>query len=163
MALVLSHMRKTLSNLTPKSLTVCTIQRIIEQQLAAATYSASVVDCANERRSKKMTSHISALSINPTTHKISIKKANKIKGRRDRISNLKLSSVFKIPENSLDCRPMRRVWGTLKARTQPHGELNVRLCRCEVQKRVDHACDILAQGLIGLIEYSYHQGIPSFL
>jgi hypothetical protein len=23
--------------------------------------------------------------------------------------------------------------------------------------------DILAQGLIGLIEYSYHQGIPSFL
>jgi hypothetical protein len=28
-------------------------------------------------------------------------------------------------------------------------------------KEVD--CDILAQGLIGLIEYSYHQGIPSFL
>jgi hypothetical protein len=24
-------------------------------------------------------------------------------------------------------------------------------------------CDILAQGLIGLIEYSYHQDIPSFL
>jgi hypothetical protein len=24
-------------------------------------------------------------------------------------------------------------------------------------------CDILAQGLIGLIEYSYRQGIPSFL
>jgi hypothetical protein len=23
-------------------------------------------------------------------------------------------------------------------------------------------CDILAQGLIGLIEYLYHQGIPSF-
>jgi hypothetical protein len=23
-------------------------------------------------------------------------------------------------------------------------------------------CDILAQGLIGLIEYSYHQSIPSF-
>jgi hypothetical protein len=23
-------------------------------------------------------------------------------------------------------------------------------------------CDIPAQGLIGLIEYSYHQGIPSF-
>jgi hypothetical protein len=27
----------------------------------------------------------------------------------------------------------------------------------------DEECDILAQGLIGLIEYSYHQGIPSFL
>jgi hypothetical protein len=23
-------------------------------------------------------------------------------------------------------------------------------------------CDILTQGLIGLIEYTYHQGIPSF-
>jgi hypothetical protein len=23
-------------------------------------------------------------------------------------------------------------------------------------------CDLLTQGLIGLIEYSYHQGIPSF-
>jgi hypothetical protein len=48
MALVLSHMRRTLSNLTPKSLMVCTIQRICKQQLAAATYSTSVVDCATE-------------------------------------------------------------------------------------------------------------------
>jgi hypothetical protein len=48
MALVLSHMRGTLSNLTSKSLIVCTIQRICEQQLAAAIYSASVVDCATE-------------------------------------------------------------------------------------------------------------------
>jgi hypothetical protein len=48
MALVLSHMRETLSNLTSKSLIVCTIQRICEQQLAAAIYSASVVDCATE-------------------------------------------------------------------------------------------------------------------
>jgi hypothetical protein len=45
---VLSHMRGTLSNLTPKSLIVCTIQRICEQQLAAATYLASVVDYATE-------------------------------------------------------------------------------------------------------------------
>jgi hypothetical protein len=48
MALVLSHMRGTLSNLTPNSLMVCTIQRICEQQLAAATYSASVVNYATE-------------------------------------------------------------------------------------------------------------------
>jgi hypothetical protein len=27
----------------------------------------------------------------------------------------------------------------------------------------DSGCDILTQGLIGLIEYLYHQGIPSFL
>jgi hypothetical protein len=33
MSLVLSHMRGTLSNLTPKSLMVCTIQIICEQQL----------------------------------------------------------------------------------------------------------------------------------
>jgi hypothetical protein len=33
MALVLSHMRETLSNLTPKSLMVCIIQSICEQQL----------------------------------------------------------------------------------------------------------------------------------
>jgi hypothetical protein len=33
MALVLSHMTGTLSNLTPKSLMVCTIQRICKQQL----------------------------------------------------------------------------------------------------------------------------------
>jgi hypothetical protein len=48
MALVLSHKRGTLSNLTPKSLIVCTIQRICNQQLAVATYSASVVDCATK-------------------------------------------------------------------------------------------------------------------
>jgi hypothetical protein len=48
MVLVLSHMRGTLSNLTPKSLIACTIQRICEQQLVATTYSASVVDCATE-------------------------------------------------------------------------------------------------------------------
>jgi hypothetical protein len=48
MALVLSHMRGTLSNLTPKSLMVCSIQRTYEQQLVAATYLASVVDSATE-------------------------------------------------------------------------------------------------------------------
>jgi hypothetical protein len=48
MALVLSHMMGTLSKFTPKSLMVCTIQRICEEQLVAATYSASVVDCAIE-------------------------------------------------------------------------------------------------------------------
>jgi hypothetical protein len=61
---------------------------------------------ANERRSKKITSHIGALSVNPTTHKINIEKANKIKQRRSRIQNLKLRSVLEIPENSLNCRPM---------------------------------------------------------
>jgi hypothetical protein len=44
LALVLSHMRGTLSKFTPKSLMVYKIHRIWEQQLAATTYSASVVD-----------------------------------------------------------------------------------------------------------------------
>jgi hypothetical protein len=94
---------------------------------------------ANERRSKKMKSPKSALSVNPTIRKISIEKANKIKRRRGRIPNPKLRSVFEIPKNSLNCRPIRRAWGSLKARTQPHGELNVRSCCCEVQKGADHA------------------------
>jgi hypothetical protein len=29
--------------------------------------------------------------------------------------------------------------GDLKARTQPHDELNIRSCRCEVQEGADHA------------------------
>jgi hypothetical protein len=43
-----SHMRETLLNITPKSLMVCTIHMICEQQLVAATYSVSMVDCATE-------------------------------------------------------------------------------------------------------------------
>jgi hypothetical protein len=87
MALVLSHMRETLSNLTPKSHMVCTIQRIYEKQIAAATYSTSVVDCIAEdcfredqqmREDPKMISLRSVLSVNPTTCKISIRKANNI-------------------------------------------------------------------------------------
>jgi hypothetical protein len=44
---VIAHERNS-SKLTPKSLMVCTIHRIWEQQLAAATYLASVVDWTTE-------------------------------------------------------------------------------------------------------------------
>jgi hypothetical protein len=44
----------------------------------------------------------SPLLINPTTHKISIEKANKIKRRRSRIPNPKFECVFEIPEDSLN-------------------------------------------------------------
>jgi hypothetical protein len=47
-ALVLLHMRETLTKLTPKSLMLCMIHRIWMQQLAAATYSPSMVDWATE-------------------------------------------------------------------------------------------------------------------
>jgi hypothetical protein len=85
-----------------------------------------------------MTSLRSALSVNPTSRKINIGKANKIQRRRGRILNLKLSSVFKIHENLLNCRSMQRAWGSLKACIQPHDKINVRPCRCEVQEGADH-------------------------
>jgi hypothetical protein len=44
MALMLSHMRGTWEHSSPKSLSMYVIQSSCEQQLAAATYSASVVD-----------------------------------------------------------------------------------------------------------------------
>jgi hypothetical protein len=44
MALVLSHMRGTWEYSSPKSLSVYVIQHSYEQQLAATTYLASVVD-----------------------------------------------------------------------------------------------------------------------
>jgi hypothetical protein len=46
MALVLSHMRGTWEHSTPKSLSMYVIQSSCEQQLAASTYSSSVVDWA---------------------------------------------------------------------------------------------------------------------
>jgi hypothetical protein len=49
-----------------------------------------------------MTSTRSALSVNPTISKISIRKTNKIKRRRSEIPNLKLECVFEIPENPLN-------------------------------------------------------------
>jgi hypothetical protein len=59
----------------------------------------------NKRRSKKMTSTRSALSVNPTTHKISIRKTSKIKRRRNTIPNPKLMSAFEVPKNSLNYHP----------------------------------------------------------
>jgi hypothetical protein len=52
----------------------------------------------------------------------------------------------------------------LDVRTWPRGDVPVLGLTDEdigLLRRVD--CDILTQGLIGLIEYLYHQGIPSFL
>jgi hypothetical protein len=93
----------------------------------------------NKRRSKKMTNTRSALLVNPTTRKISIRKTNKIQPRRSRISNQKLECVFEISKDPLNCRPMRRVWGSLKACTKTHGELNARSCHREVQEGADNA------------------------
>jgi hypothetical protein len=60
----------------------------------------------NKRRFEKMTSIRSALSVNSTTQKINIRKVNSIKRRKSRIPNPKLRSMFEVPENSLNYRPM---------------------------------------------------------
>jgi hypothetical protein len=112
MALVLSHKRE-LSQTSLQSLSWCALSK----ESVSNSYILGLSDglCnrrllsrrpANERRSKKMTSPRGALSINSTTHKIRIRKANKIKRRRCRISNPKLRSVFEISEDSLNCRLM---------------------------------------------------------
>jgi hypothetical protein len=85
-----------------------------------------------------MISTRSALSVNPTTRKISIRKTNKIKGR-SRIPNPKLECMFEIPKNLLNSCPMRRAWESLKARTQAHDELNIWPCRCVVLEGGNHA------------------------
>jgi hypothetical protein len=52
----------------------------------------------------------------------------------------------------------------LNVRTWPRGDVSgLGLTDGDVGLLRGVDCDILAQGLIGLIEYSYHQGIPSFL
>jgi hypothetical protein len=105
-------MRGTLSNLTPKDLMVCTSKESVRSSyilgLDGGLCNRRLFSRkpANERRSKKKTSARSALSINPTTRKINIRKVNRIKRRRSRIPNLKLRSVFEIPENPLNCRPI---------------------------------------------------------
>jgi hypothetical protein len=66
-----------------------------------------LVSCPTyKRRSEKIASTKSALSVNPTPHEISIRKLNKIKRRKSIIPNPKLRSLFEVPEDSLNCRPM---------------------------------------------------------
>jgi hypothetical protein len=51
----------------------------------------------------------------------------------------------------------------LDVRTWPRGDVpGLGLTDEDVDLLRGVDCDILAQGLIGLIEYSYHQVIPSF-
>jgi hypothetical protein len=59
-----------------------------------------------QEKIQKMSYTRSAFLVNPTTHKISIEKVNKIKRRRSRIPNPKFRYVFEVPEDSLNCYPM---------------------------------------------------------
>jgi hypothetical protein len=56
------------------------------------------------------------------------------------------------------CMPVLDIW------TWPRGDVpSLGLTDGDVGLLREVDCNILAQVLIGLIEYSYHQGIPSFL
>jgi hypothetical protein len=93
----------------------------------------------------------SALLVNPTPREISIEKPNKIKRRRRRISNLKLRSVFEVPEDSLNYCRCEECEEDLN-RAQAHGELNVLPCHREVQEGANHAPILsLVNGLVVLI------------
>jgi hypothetical protein len=51
----------------------------------------------------------------------------------------------------------------LNVRTLPRGDVpSLGLTDGDIGLLRGMDCDILTQGLIGLIEYTYHQGIPSF-
>jgi hypothetical protein len=133
MALVLLHMRRTLSNLTPKSLMVCTIQRICEQQLATATYSASVVDCATEdcfREDQQMREDPRKWQVPKVLFRSIPQSAKSASEKLTRSSEEE--AEYQIPNSGVCLR-------YLKARAQPHDELNVWPCRCEVQEGADHA------------------------
>jgi hypothetical protein len=55
------------------------------------------------------------------------------------------------------CMPVLDIW------TWPRGDVpGLGLTNGDVGPLRGVDCDILAQGLLGLIEYLYHQGIPSF-
>jgi hypothetical protein len=49
------------------------------------------------------------------------------------------SCVCVIPEDTLNCRLMRRPCGSLKVHTHAHDKLNVRACCREVQEGANHA------------------------
>jgi hypothetical protein len=165
MALVLSHMRETLSNLTPKSLMVCTIQRICEQQLHTqprwwTVQQKTTFEKTNKREmiqeNEKSQKCSFGQSHNPQNQH---RKSQQDQAKMTQNTNPKLKSVFEIPENLLNCHPMRRVWGSLKACTQHHSELNVRPCRCEVQKGADHAPVLsLVHSLVIFIWTKRHNG-----
>jgi hypothetical protein len=116
MTLVLSHMRGTWEQSSPKSLSVYVIQSSCEQQLAATTYSASVVDWAtlDSLREDQETSkdpknwQVPEVDFLSTWHpaKSASKKLRSEKGRSSRVPKTELRSVSKIPEDPFDGLPM---------------------------------------------------------
>jgi hypothetical protein len=116
MALVLSHMRGTWEHSSPKSLSVYVIQSSSEQQLAVATYLASVVhwailDCLREDQEiseDPKNWQVPEVDFLSTRHpaKSASEKTKKRKGRGRRVPKTELKSVSKIPEDPLDGLPL---------------------------------------------------------
>jgi hypothetical protein len=61
------------------------------------------------------------------------------------------------PKSPKDCQWQKNKEGGGKPQRHPEATFDILMAKYK-----EH-CDILTQDLIGLIEYSYHQGIPSFL
>jgi hypothetical protein len=142
MALVLSHMKGTWEHSSPKSLNVYVIQSNCEQQLAAKTYSASVVDWATVdclRRSQKLISTRSRFPINSTPCKVGIRKTKKRKERGRWVPKTELRSVSKIPEDPLDGLLMWSPRWCLNIGAQKHRKLDVQHHYRQVQEGADHA------------------------
>ena len=136
MALVLLQSKGTRLNSNPKFLRVAIIQSSWEQQVAAATYSTSVVDwatldCLREDQdtredTKKLISLQSGLPLNMTPSIIRIGIPAKRKRGGGQKPKTELRCETKVPEDPLDGLTMRHARRRLKARAQADCELDVR-------------------------------------
>jgi hypothetical protein len=110
MALMLSHTRGTLSKVTPKTLMVCTIHRIWEQQL----YTQPLWWIGQLKIVFKKTNKQEKIQKNNKYQKCSFIQSHNPqnhhqKNQQDptkKKQNTKLECVFEIPEDSLNCHPM---------------------------------------------------------
>jgi hypothetical protein len=135
MALVLSHMRGTWEHSSPKSLSVYVIQSSWEQQLAAATYLASVVhwatlDCLREdQKTNEEPKNWQVPEVDFLLTRHPAKSASE-KPRSEREEDVEYQipsrSVSKIPEDLFDGLPMWSLRRRLKTSTQTHRKLDVR-------------------------------------
>jgi hypothetical protein len=93
----------------------------------------------HERRSQELASPRSGLPIQPTPGKIRVWKTMKSQRRRRGVPKAEVGSVTQIPENALDCLPMRSPWRRLKMSAQTYRELDVWPHRRQVEEWPDHA------------------------
>jgi hypothetical protein len=148
MALVLSHWSGTWVYSSPKSLMMYEIQSCWEQQLAAATYSASVVDCATldcfreDQDTKEEPKNWQVPEVDFLSNRHSAKSASQkpwSAKEEDAEYQRTKSGVTQVPENSLHHFLIRSPRRRLKTSAQTYQELDVRPRRRQVEEWPDHA------------------------